>query len=74
MAVAPVALTVAAASADRRSFAGILVAAFAVVLPIALFAQALGLPWRDWFPGAEAERTLVGGVRAAVFSLMSHLI
>lgn len=56
------------------SFTGIFVAAFLVILPIALVAQALAVPWRDWFPGAEAEKSLVGGVRTAVYSVMSHLI
>jgi light-harvesting complex 1 beta chain len=56
------------------AFTGIFVAAFLVFLPIALVAQALGVSWRDWFPGAETERSLVGGVRTAVYSVMSYLI
>ena len=49
-------------------------AAFLVLFPIALVAQALTVPWRRWFPGAETEKSLVGGVRTAVYSAMSHLI
>ena len=55
------------------SFTGIFVVAFLVLLPIALVAQALAVPWRNWFPGAEAEKSLVGGVRTAVYSFMSYL-
>ncbi|MFY9509507.1 MAG: hypothetical protein WAQ05_00855 [Rubrivivax sp.] len=59
---------------ERASFAGIFVIAFLVFFPIALVAQALAVPWRSWFPGAEMEKSLVGGVRTAVYSAMSHLI
>jgi light-harvesting complex 1 beta chain len=31
------------------------------------------LDWRSWFPGAESSKTMTGGVRAAVYTLMSHL-
>lgn len=58
---------------DSRSFAGIFIVAYLALLPIAFIAQALQLPWRNWFPGAEAERSLFGGVRAAVYTAMSHL-
>jgi light-harvesting complex 1 beta chain len=40
---------------------------------VALVAQLLMLRWRSWLPGAEQGRTLFGGVRAAVYTLMSHL-
>ncbi|MFG5407514.1 hypothetical protein ABXN37_04530 [Piscinibacter sakaiensis] len=63
-----------APTVDGRSFTGIYLAAFAVLLAIALLAQLVAAPWRSWFPGAEAEKSLVGGVRAAVYTFMSHLI
>jgi len=59
---------------DRWSFTVIYVAAFLVVLPIALVAQSLMMQWRSWFPGAESEKSLIGGVKAAVSSFMSLLI
>jgi light-harvesting complex 1 beta chain len=43
-------------------------------LCVALVASVLLLPWRSWLPGAEGSETLVGGVRGAVYTLMSHLI
>ncbi len=58
---------------DSRSFTGIFALAFIVVLAIALVGQLTAAPWRTWFPGAESEKTLVGGVRAAVYTFMSHL-
>jgi len=73
--MAAVALNDAAGAAgDSRSFTGIFVTAFLVLLPVALIAQSLTLPWRSWFPGAEADKSLVGGVRTAVYTFMSHLI
>ena len=61
------------AAGDGRSFNGIYALAFLVLLGIALVAQLLTAPWRSWFPGAESEKTLVGGVRAAVYTFMSYL-
>jgi len=66
--------TAMAAVHDRRSYQAIFVAAFIAILAVALVSQLLMLRWRSWFPGAESTRSLVGGVRAAVSSLMSQLI
>ena len=46
---------------------------YAVFFVIAVAAQVLMLNWRSWFPGAENSRTIIGGVRAAVYTLMSQL-
>ena len=74
MAVAAVALTkTPGAAGDGRSFTGIFVAAFLVLLLVAAIAQSLAVPWRTWFPGAEAEKSLIGGVKAAVYTFMSQL-
>ena len=29
--------------------------------------------WRTWLPGAEGVKSLYGGVKAAVYTFMSHL-
>jgi light-harvesting complex 1 beta chain len=50
------------------------VATFVVFLAVALPAQLLALEWRGWFPGAEGEKSLIGGVKSAVYSAMSHII
>jgi light-harvesting complex 1 beta chain len=47
--------------------------AFVVIVPIALFGQLLGLHWRNWLPGAEGAKSAFGGVKAAVYTFMSHI-
>ncbi|MDO9285243.1 MAG: hypothetical protein Q7U26_10130 [Aquabacterium sp.] len=46
---------------------------FAVFLVIALVAQMLTMRWRTWLPGAEGERSLIGGVKSAVYTFMSYI-
>ena len=58
---------------DSLAFIGIFAVLYVVFLAVALVAQLLTLRWRSWLPGAEQSRTLNGGVRAAVYTLMSHL-
>ena len=55
------------------AFAGIFVTSFIVFLMIAIIAQTLTWHWRDWLPGAEGEKSLIGGVKAAVYTFMAHL-
>ena len=59
--------------ADQRSFWLIFTLGFAVFLAIALAGQLLGWHWRTWLPGAEGVKSLFGGVKAAVYTFMSHL-
>lgn len=54
-------------------FYSIFLASFIVFLVIALVAQLLALKWRPLFPGAEGERSLIGDVKGAVYTFMSHL-
>lgn len=51
----------------------IFVASFVVLLVIAIFAQVLTWKWRPWFPGAEGDRSMIEGVKAAVYTFMSFL-
>jgi light-harvesting complex 1 beta chain len=51
----------------------IFVPAFVLFLAIALIGQTLGQPWRSWLPGAESDKSVTGGVKAAVYTFMSHL-
>jgi light-harvesting complex 1 beta chain len=46
---------------------------FAAFLVIALVAQTLTMEWRTWLPGAEGERSLIAGVKAAVYTFMSYI-
>ena len=58
---------------DGNAFRVIFASAFVVLLAMALVAQTLGLHWRSWLPGAEGVKSVTGGVKAAVYTLMSHL-
>ena len=61
-------------SAGRASsYALIFLLSFVVFLAIALMGQVLGWHWRSWLPGAEGVKSLYGGVKAAVYTFMSHL-
>lgn len=54
-------------------FGGIYVVSFVLILAIALPAQLLMLKWRPWLPGADGEKSLIQGVRSAVYTFMSYL-
>ena len=60
---------------ERNSvaFSIIFVSIFSLFMGIAIMACSFRLPWRSWFPGAEQSSSLIGGVKAAVYTLMSHL-
>ena len=58
---------------DSVTFVGIFFVGFVVFLAIALCAQMVALPWRSWLPGAEGQKSLVGGVRTSVYTFMSYL-
>lgn len=61
----------ASTSGDSRPSALIFCVGFVVLLAVALMARLLFMDWRAWFPGAEAEKSLIGGVRSAVYGFMS---
>jgi light-harvesting complex 1 beta chain len=46
---------------------------FVLFAAIAIVAGTLGLQWRSWLPGAEGAKSSIGGVKAAVYTFMSHL-
>ena len=58
---------------DSITYYSIFAVSFVVFLAIALIAQVLFLRWRCWFPGAEGGKTLIGDVKAAVYTFMSQL-
>lgn len=59
---------------DSKAFLGIFAVSFIVFLLIALLSQVMTLQWRSWLPGAEGEKSLIGGVKGAVYTFMSNLI
>jgi len=58
---------------DSITYYSIFAVSFVMFLAIALVAQVLFLRWRSWFPGAEGGKTLIGDVKAAVYTFMSQL-
>ena len=65
--------SVAVVGKDSTTFTGIFLVSFIVFLLIACCAQMVALPWRSWLPGAEGQKSLVGGVRTSVYTFMSYL-
>lgn len=61
------------AAGETRSFWVIYALGYSVFLAIAVVGQLLGWHWRDWLPGAEGAKSIFGGVKAAVYTFMSHL-
>ena len=59
---------------DSKAYIGIFAVSFCLFLLIAITAQAMTWQWRSWLPGAEAEKSLIGGVKGAVYTFMSHLL
>jgi light-harvesting complex 1 beta chain len=61
--------------ATRRSLGiqAIFIVSFATIFVIALLAQITAQKWRPWFPGAEGEKSLIGGVKAAVDSFIPYV-
>jgi light-harvesting complex 1 beta chain len=55
------------------SFRTIFAVGFLLFASIAVVAQMLGWNWRSWLPGAEGVKSMTGGVKAAVYTFMSHL-
>ena len=61
------------AKTNSLTYYSIFVVSFVLFLTIALVGQMLFLRWRSWFPGAEGGKTLIGDVKAAVYTFMSQL-
>lgn len=59
---------------DSKAYLGIFAVSFCLLLVVAIFAQAMTWQWRSWLPGSEAEESLIGGVKGAVYTFMSHLL
>ena len=59
---------------DRLAFVLIFVPCFAVLLAVAILGQLVGMHWKGWLPGAENMTNVFSGVKAAVYTFMSHII
>ena len=62
-------------SADEsNAFWTIFLLAYGVLFVVALLARTMGMHWRDFLPGAASASSLSEGVKAAVYTFMSHII
>ena len=59
---------------DKIAFVLIFVPCFVVLLSFAVFGQLVGLRWKSWLPGAENMTNVIAGVKASVYTFMSHII
>mgnify|MGYP003333536224 FL=1 len=59
---------------ERIGFVLIFVPCFVVLLSFAVVGQLMGMRWKSWLPGAENMPNIISGVKASVYTFMSHLI
>ena len=59
---------------EKIAFVLSFVPCFAVLLSFAVLAQMVGLRWKSWLPGAENMTNVFAGVKASVYTFMSHII
>lgn len=57
-----------------RGFMAIFLLAFGMLFVVAVLGRLVGLQWRELLPGAENSSGISDGVKAAVYTFMSHLI
>jgi hypothetical protein len=44
------------------------------LLSFAFVGQLIGMRWKSWLPGAENMPNIISGVKASVYTFMSHII
>ncbi len=59
---------------EQIAFVLIFVPCFVLLLSIALIGQLIGMRWKSWLPGAENMPSIISGVKASVYTFMSHII
>lgn len=59
---------------ESVTFWSIFLLAFGLLFVVVLLAKLVGLHWRELLPGAENAPGMVAGVKAAVYTFMSHII
>jgi light-harvesting complex 1 beta chain len=58
---------------ESISFYTLFAVSFLLFAAIATVGALFGCQWRAWLPGAEGVKSMTGGVKAAVYTFMSHL-
>jgi light-harvesting complex 1 beta chain len=61
------------AADESQTFWVIFALGFMVFFIIALIASLVGINWRNYLPGAERTNGFIAGVKAAVYTFMSHI-
>jgi light-harvesting complex 1 beta chain len=59
---------------ESSAYWSIFLLAFGLLFVVALLARLVGVHWRERLPGAENAPGMVQGVKAAVYTFMSHII
>ncbi len=59
---------------ESSAFWSIFLLAFGLLFVVVLLAKLVGIHWRELLPGAENAPGMVQGVKAAVYTFMSHII
>lgn len=59
---------------ESEAFWTIFLLAFGLLFVVVLLAKMVGIHWRDFLPGAEDAKSISQGVKAAVYTFMSHII
>ena len=65
--------TVSDSPAPIKEFRYLYVVLFCVFLLLAMMGQMLFMDWRNWLPGAEGTRPMLGSVKSAVYTVFSQL-
>lgn len=59
---------------ESQAFWSIFLLGFVLLFVVALLAKLVGVHWRELLPGAEHAKSIGQGVKAAVYTFMSHII
>ena len=59
--------------APFKEFRYLYVVLFCVFLLLAMMGQMMFMDWRNWLPGAEGSRPMLGSVNSAVYTVISQL-
>ena len=59
---------------ESPAYWSIFLIGFGCLFVVVVLAKLVGVHWRDLLPGAEDAKSMSQGVRAAVYTFMSHII
>ena len=59
---------------ESQAYWTIFLISFGLLFVFVVLAKLAGVHWRDLLPGAENAKSMSDGVKAAVYTFMSHII